>query len=249
MDQDRALELLQRSTRLEAQLVAESLASVPKRLQCIGLAPRSVEREHELASQPLLIRVRVDQRLQLGDELMRAAECELCVDAVHDGVQAQLLEPPDLRLREVELREVGQRRSAPERKRVPELFCGARRVAAVESLVRSEPQPLEAAQVELVGFDVEPVARRLGDERIPVRAVAVAEGAPQPRDRLLERVRGSARCLLAEEVVDQPVARDDLARVEQEDREQSALTKADERDDPAPTAHLERSENRKLEPT
>jgi hypothetical protein len=115
--------------------------------------------------------------------------------------------------------------------------------------MRVEPQPLEPVQVELVGFDLEPIARRLRHERIPVRAVAVVQGAPQPRDGLLERVRGSAGCLRTEEVVDQPVGRDDLARVEQEDREQSALTKADERDDPASTAHLERSENRKLEPT
>ena len=182
---------------------------------------------------------------------MRVAERKLCVDAVHDGAQAQLLEPPDLRLCEVELREVGERRSAPERKRVPELFRGARCIAVFEGVMRVEPQPLEAVQVEVVGLDVEPIAGRLRDERVPVRAVAVAarRGRGAAVRRLLERVRGSARCFLAEEVVDQPVTRDDLARVEQEDREERALAKTDERQDPAATAHLERSENRELEPT
>ena len=47
----------------------------------LGLASRAVEREHQLAAQPLAQRVLGDQRLELADQLSVAAERELGVDA------------------------------------------------------------------------------------------------------------------------------------------------------------------------
>ena len=90
------------------------------RLQRLGLTPRSVEREHQLAPQALPQRVLRDQRLELADELSAAAELEVGVDPLLERLQAQLLEPADLGLGERLEGEVGERWAAPQRERLAE---------------------------------------------------------------------------------------------------------------------------------
>ena len=61
-----------------------------------------------------------DERLELADDVAVAAELEVGVDPLLDRDEAQLLEPADLRLRQVVERELGERRAAPERERADE---------------------------------------------------------------------------------------------------------------------------------
>src|SRR5262249_49488570 len=63
--EDRALELLQRPARLQAQLLPQQLARLPVGRQRISLPACPVQREHQLPAQPLGQRVRRDQRLHL----------------------------------------------------------------------------------------------------------------------------------------------------------------------------------------
>ena len=79
-----------------------------------------------------------DERLELGDDVGRAAELDVGRDPLLDRDEAQLVEPADLGLRPVLERELGERRAAPERERPEEQRAalvrgGAPRVASSRS--------------------------------------------------------------------------------------------------------------------
>ena len=123
-------------------------------------------------------------------------------------------------------REIGERRSAPERERAPK---GLRRRLgrAVELATAALDERAEALEVELLGRDLEGVAGRSRDEH-GVRLESLAKS----RNVLLKRglrVRGRA---LAPELVDEAIARDGLAAVEKEDREDASLSRPAEREPP-----------------
>ena len=67
--QDRLLELLELTARLEAELVPEHVASLAVGLERIGLPAGSVQRQHQLCMNALPQRVDGHERLQLGHEL------------------------------------------------------------------------------------------------------------------------------------------------------------------------------------
>ena len=89
-------------------------------IERLGLATRAVQRQHELGPERLAERMLTDERLQLADELRRAAEGEVGVDAALERDEPKLLEPWDLGLRERLARQVGKSRSAPETERLAE---------------------------------------------------------------------------------------------------------------------------------
>ena len=123
-----------------------------------------VEREHVLRAEPLSERVLRDQRLQLADDVAMAAEREVGLDPPFERAEAQLLEPRRL-VRCEGLRELGERRPAPERER-------ARRAAA-------SPAGL------LLG------ERPRGRRRRSARSGAGRARRPRPRAR--SRARASSR--------------------------------------------------------
>jgi hypothetical protein len=94
--QNSALEPLQRQVRLEAELLDERLPRFLVGAQRVRLAAGPVQREHQLPAQTLAERVLGDERLELADCLIVAAEREVAVNAVHLRRQAQLLEAADL---------------------------------------------------------------------------------------------------------------------------------------------------------
>src|SRR5205807_1316098 len=117
--EDRLLELLQRRTRLDTELVNER---PPRSLVCVErlrLAAGPVERKHELGAQALAQRMLCDKRLKLSDELRVAAEGEIGLDSLHDCDHAALLQELSRRERERLVGEVRERRAAPERERLP----------------------------------------------------------------------------------------------------------------------------------
>ncbi len=151
------------------------------------------------------------------------AEREIGVDAVLERRQALLLETRDLVLGERLVGEVGQRRAAPEGERRSQALRGGARVAALLCGAALGRQPLEAVDVELIGAQLERVTAAASDER------ALAERLPQPRDVDLHRLRRGFRLALAPELVDDAIDRDDLAAMNEQDREHRALPGATER--------------------
>ena len=145
--QDRGLEIAQRCARLEPEPLRQLAARRAVGVERVRLAVVAVERKHQLVPEVLPQRVPRDERLQLGDQVGLAAEREVGVEALLEGGQAHLLEPCDLRLRELLVREIRERRAAPQRERLLQLAGRCRR----RNVTRFGDQLLEAGKVELAG--------------------------------------------------------------------------------------------------
>ena len=187
LPQDRGLEPLQRRRRLDSELVDEAAARLLVELERLGLPPRAVERDHELAAQALPQRMLGDERLELSDEVGSPPQGEPGLEALLEGRQAQLLEPVDLVLREGLVDEVGERGALPERQRLLQAAKGRVRPRLRESFSRLLDQPLEPKGIDSIGLDQKLVARRAGHDGIP------SEQLSQPGDVDLEGIRRSAR--------------------------------------------------------
>ncbi len=116
--EDRPLQLLQRLTRLEPELVRQEPSGLCVDVESLGLAPAAVERGHELPARPLAQRVLGDERLELAHEIRMAAEYEVCVDPVLEDCESALVEPGYLRLREIRVAKVCESGATPERERL-----------------------------------------------------------------------------------------------------------------------------------
>src|SRR5262249_49983499 len=99
----------------------------------------------------------------------------------------------------------------------------------------------EAAEVELALLDPEEVAGRLRQEDV------LRKHLSQLDDKVLERGRRCLRPLLAPELLDDPIARKHLARVDQQEREQRTLLLAAEQDRAGLVDGFERPEDPELD--
>ena len=174
-----------------------------------------------------------DERLELRDQIGVALELELGGDPFLDDGQAQLLETPDLGLGENLVSEVRQRRSTPERQRLTEQLGPFGRFA----LTGPSDESLEPQQVELFRLEPKPVAGRPGLEQF--RPDRLAELG----DEVLERGPRRPRRALAPEELDQPLGRNHVVHVEQEQREQGSLLLSGQRYRHPVVEHLERPED------
>ena len=111
--EDRGLEVADRGRRLEPELVAQPVAEVVRGAQRLGLPARAVEREHQLAAEPLAQRMIDEERFELADDLFVVADPQLGVDARLDRDDVQLVEPDRLRPDPFRVGELGERRAAP----------------------------------------------------------------------------------------------------------------------------------------
>ena len=236
--QDRPLELLQGRGRLDPELLDERAPAVTVGLERLGLSARAVQSNHQLAAQALAERLLADERLELADERSVTAEGELGLDPPFEPDQPQLVEPADRRARKRLVREVGERRPAPESE------CVAKTLRRHRGLVRLGlvEQAREAVEVELVRPGPEHVAGRPRLE--PFRRAA--ESLPELRDAHLQRGHARGRRAFRPELVEQPVARDDLVRVQEQEREQRPLARPAERQRPTAVGDLKRSKDPEL---
>ena len=109
MVEDRALELLQRPARVDAELVDEGAAAVLVRGKRFGLPAAAVERQHQLTAQPLAEGVLRDQPLQLADDLRMSPQLEVGLQPLLEAFEPELAEPGDLVLCKARVRDVGER--------------------------------------------------------------------------------------------------------------------------------------------
>ena len=122
--QDRPFQPLQLLTWLDAEVFAERAPRLAIHVERLCLPAAAVEREHELAAEPLTVRVLGDQALQLGHEHVVCALIELCVDPALDGGEPKIVEPSRFCGRK---RRVDSREGRP----APELERGCRSVLLV----------------------------------------------------------------------------------------------------------------------
>ena len=165
--------------------------------------------------------MRGDERLEFGDEIAVPTEPELEFDPLaHDG-EPKLLEPRDLGAGELLEGELLERRPAPETQRLPQQ---RERFLRVVARARLGDERLEAVTVQLAGLQAKQVARRPRDDQPALAARLVGlQQPPQVRHVGLDHPGRRLGSLLAPELVDQTLARDDLVRVQEQAEEERAL--------------------------
>ena len=157
---------------------------------------------------------------QLADQLASGAQLEVGVHPLLERLESRLLEAADLVAGERLEREVLERRPPPERERGAELLCPFARLGP--ACLRGET--FEARQVELLRVDAQQISGRLGDDQLRTDRLS------QPRDVVLQGGAGGLRWRRPPNLVNQPVGRDDLVRVQQQVCEQGAQPLSVERD-------------------
>ena len=249
LGQDGLFQPLQADAGLDPELVDQDLAGRPVGGQGVGLAARAVQGQHQLAVEVLAQGVQPDQRLQLGHQLVVAAEGQLGLDPGLGGGHLELLDADQLRPGEVGRGgHVGQCRTPPQGERLAQQVGRARRVAGGQGLAALAVQALEAVQVEALGVDPEQVAGVAGDQGAG-RAGAVAgldrlaQGGHVVLERLLDRRWG----LLAPDGLDQLLGRDDLVGMEQQFRQQHPVLDAAEPQRPFALACFQRAEEEEVD--
>ena len=222
------------------ELLDERVARVLVGRQRLGLAPGTVEREHQLGTRPFAERLGGDDRLELADELRMTPEREIGVDPILDRGDAQLFQAA------ASVAANGSpatSASAGPRQR-PSAAVNRSAASSVAPPTRRRArlrgQALEAGEVELVGLDADRVAAAAS-----LQAVG-AERTAQAGHVDLHRLRRAGRRGLAPEGVDEALDGDRLVGVEQEDGEERALLRAAERQRPIALADLERPQEPEL---
>ena len=225
LGQDRSLELLKLASGLEPEFVDQLTPGDAVALKRLGLAPRSVQRDHQLTDQALARRMLAHQRLELPHQPCVLAEREPRVDSILQSAKPRLPKPGDLALREALVGEIGQRLAAPQRERLAQA-PGRRppRPRRRARFGRRPPAPQSGPRRRCPLVDREQVAVSPRQDHI------VAERFAQLRDVALndlDRARGS---VLAPQLVDQPISREHLAAVNQQHSQQRTLLRAAQRE-------------------
>src|SRR5215216_2462811 len=181
-----------------------------------------------------------DERLELGNDVGVAPELEVCLDPLLDREGPALFESSDLSLRERFEREIGERRTAPERECLAQEIGCLLRVAVIECVPAVCEQLLEVVEIEAAGLESKQVAGALCDES------AVPERSSQVRDVVLDDLRCGRGSALPPELFDDAIRGDRLVRVQNQQGKEGAPPAAGERDCPVPVANLERAEDPKV---
>jgi hypothetical protein len=192
--EDPVVEVLQLAAGVDTQLVAERGSQGTKPVQRLGLPLVAVAGEQQLAPAPLAQRVAGDHGLKLPDQVVMVAQGQLGVGQVLARRLTQLLQASGLRLGERLVGELRQRPPTPQRQRLAQQPRRGGQVARGRRLAALGDQPLGQARVHGVGWRLQPVPGRVGDD---VHPIGVLEGAPQPQDIVLHCVRGGPGRVLA----------------------------------------------------
>ena len=91
MGEHGGVQAAQRLAGVDAELAGEQVAGPAVGGQRVGLAPATVQREHQLAVQPFSQRMVAHQSIQLGGERMVPAQRQVGVDPGLQRGQPQLL--------------------------------------------------------------------------------------------------------------------------------------------------------------
>ena len=115
LTQDRLVQLAELPTWLDAEALDECMPRRLVGLECLCLAFRAVEGEHQLAARPLSQRMVGDECIELADHGGMTARLQIVFDALLEAHEALFLETRDLCLREPlerrNRRAAGQRQS------------------------------------------------------------------------------------------------------------------------------------------
>jgi hypothetical protein len=204
-------------SRLEADLGDQPPPRGPEGLERVLLPASAVEREHQLAHEPLARRV-VDHELsQLPDELRVPAGGQVGLHTRLERDDPLLLEPHDLGLSERFELQFGQGRAAPECERLTQNVRGPLGLSLVQRAAAVLDEARETLGVEILRSHPQAVTRRRRDE-----SIGVSERFAQSRDVDLHRLHRACRCLLAPQRERQPLDMHRLVGMQEQHGQYSA---------------------------
>ncbi len=174
----------QPGARLDAQLVDEHRAGLPVGAERVRLATGPVEGRHQETVGALAERMLGDELLELAHDVGIAPESEVRFDPPLECQHAELLETSGNRIEQGVVREVGERRTAPQGERVAERRRGTGRISFLECPAAVVRQLLESLEVQSPGLDANDIAGAAGLDRLLPHSLA------QPGDVPLDEVRG-----------------------------------------------------------
>jgi hypothetical protein len=122
------VQLAQLATGFDAELVDERVSCRLVGRERLGLTAAAVQAQHQLAMNALPQWMLGGERLELANDLGVTAGGKIGVDPLLEGGEPQLLETTDLGLRERLVSEIGERRTAPNGKRLTQPFPRSRRI-------------------------------------------------------------------------------------------------------------------------
>ncbi len=245
--EDPRLELRDLRRRVDAELLGEEAPPGSGDAERLGLPTGTVEGEHEQGANPLAQRVRLEQRLEVGNRGGVRAEGDLGVETVLERTQPELVEAADLRLGELGVGHVKQRVAAPQAEGLGQLGTGGGRIVH-EPGVAFTRQALEPGGVDGLRIHAQDVAARLRHEAACGRA-----GPPfgrqriaQPRDVERERLRTARRQVGAPDGLGDDVRRQHPVRVDDQQGQQGPLSARRHGQDPAVVDDLEWAQDPEL---
>ena len=228
--------------RVQAQLVGQYLPGPGVHLQRVGLPPGVEQPGHQLPDQPLPGRRPGDDRFQVGDQLLVAAQRQHPFGPLGDRGEPQLDQPGGLHRRPRFAREVHERLGPPLRQR---------RVIEADRLVRGPGAagPIdrrgEAVHVDAGRVHVQAVPGALPGQELP--AAGRGQRATHLRHPGLQRVHRVNRLIpVRPQLLDERGVGDHPPRGQRQDRHQGAFTPPGQAHRAGVHHHLERSQQTKV---
>ena len=215
--EDRCVQALQRLAGVDAEFAGEQFADPLVGGERVGLPAAAVQRQHELAVQPLPQRMPGGQLLQLGDERVVPAERQVGVDPGLQNGEPQFLQPGGLGPGEGVVGQVGQHRAAPQIQRLAQRLGGFGVPASFQLSPSRGEAVLEQRRVQVLMVHVQHITAVPGQKDVsrgtpgPVRLQRLAQVEHiglQGRDPPL-------RWVPAPDILGQPVHRHDPVRLKQ----------------------------------
>ena len=192
-----------------------------------------------LRTQSLAVPVASHQRLELADQRSVGAESEVGIHPVLDARKPQLFQMRALDHRE-RLLEVGQRRSAPQRKGFAQLRRGTCGVAASKHRPAVLAEAAEPHDVDRRWVELDRVTGRPRQQDLRRKQLAQLGNVD------VHHLHGRIRHLIAPKVLHETLDAHRVVDVKQQSREQRALLAPAERNDGGAVVSLERSEEPEL---
>jgi hypothetical protein len=237
LSEHRTVQCAQLLAWLYTKFVDEQAARVRIDRQRLDLPAGPVERQHQLSAEPLPVRIRIDQRLQIAGDSGLVPEGKVRIDPRFQRSQPKLLQPAEFGGREGLIRELGQRFSPPQTETIVQETDRRSWASFRQGLLARRYLPFEADQIKRPLLDAQEVAMVAPYQRI---ALAVrGQGLAQPRDVHIQAVLAPGRPL-SPDFGQQAGTRNDLVRVQQEDGEDRALFRASQHNRLAVAADLQR---------
>ena len=146
-----------------------------------------------------------DQQLELAQHLRVTPESKLGLNQLFPPANAQLLQPRDLKLREALVRELRQRRPAPQRQRLIKQRRGAAETAPSHLPPRLAHQPLEHKRIDALSIDPQLIPMLPGHDDPTSLLSSLLERLSKTRDMHLQSFGGAPGRTVPPQLVDQPL--------------------------------------------